>query len=363
MSASVAAYWRDLASGKRNDLLAGLVRALLIPPSLGYSLFQRLRAWLYRAGVLSTKRLPRPVISIGNISVGGTGKTPVTAYIARLLLELGLRVAVLSRGYGGTCEGQMIVVSDGNEIFFSARECGDEPFLLAKAIPGLMVVIGPDRHAAGLFAMERLNPDIFLLDDGFQHLRLHRDLNILLLDYALPFGNGWALPAGLLRESKRAAERADLVIHTRCPDGAASRTVIHDKPFLTAYHRLLEARPLLGTQPVKFDLLRGSRILAFSAIAEPEAFYAGLREQGLTIVQTLSFPDHASYDEAQLAELTDAILDCRAEYTLTTEKDGVKLKGLPPEISKITMVARLDIEIHDSFRLSDMIRNLLQKLR
>jgi tetraacyldisaccharide 4'-kinase len=363
MKTSLPAYWRGMASGKRNDLLARLVLALLVPPSLAYSLLQRLRVWLYRAGVLNTKRLPRPVISIGNISVGGTGKTPVTAYIARLLLNQGLRVVVLSRGYGGTCEGQMLVVSDGNEIFLSANECGDEPFLLARTIPGLKVVIGTDRHAAGLLAMERLNPEIFLLDDGFQHLRLHRDLNVLLLDYARPFGNGWTLPAGLLREAKRAAERADLVIHTRCPVDAAARAVINDRPFLTASHRLLEARPLSGAQPVGFDMLRGSRILAFAAIAEPDAFYAGLREQGLTIVQTLSFPDHARYDEVQLAELTDAIRDCRAEYVLTTEKDGVKLKGLPPEISNITMLAQLVIEIHDSTRLSGMVRNLLQKTR
>ena len=160
------------------------------------------------------------MVSIGNITVGGTGKTPVTAYIARFLLAQGYRVAVLSRGYGGSLEGQTCVVSDGLTIMLSAVECGDEPYLLASTVPGLMVVIGTDRYAAGQLAIEQLAPDIFLLDDGFQHLRLHRDLNILLQDFSRPFGNGLTLPAGILREPSSAASRADLVIFTRAPKGA-----------------------------------------------------------------------------------------------------------------------------------------------
>jgi tetraacyldisaccharide 4'-kinase len=146
---------------------------------------------LYRIGILETRKLPRLVISIGNIAVGGTGKTPVTAHLARLIMAQGLKVAVLSRGYGGTLEGQTAIVSDGREITLSADQCGDEPFLLAKSVPGLAVVIGSDRYAAGQLALKGFDTDIFLLDDGFQHLRLHRDLNILLLDCSRPFGNGW----------------------------------------------------------------------------------------------------------------------------------------------------------------------------
>ncbi len=200
MNVSWHTYWRGLASGSRTGLIDNLVLLLLTPFAWLYSLALRLRALLYRSGILKTHRLPRPVISIGNITVGGTGKTPVTAYIARFLLAQGYRVAVLSRGYGGSLEGQTCVVSDGATIMLSARECGDEPYLLASTVPGLMVVIGTDRYAAGQLAMQQLSPDIFLLDDGFQHLRLHRDLNILLLDFSRPFGNGLTLPAGILRE-------------------------------------------------------------------------------------------------------------------------------------------------------------------
>jgi len=358
---SPAAYWRALASGKRTDRSARLVQACLILPALVYTLLQRLRAALYRAGLLNARCLPRPVISVGNITVGGTGKTPVSAYIARLLLAQGLRVAVLSRGYGGSLEGQLRVVSDGSKTLLSAAECGDEPFLLAQTIPGLMVVIGSDRYAAGLLAMERLNPDVFLLDDGFQHLRLQRDLNILLLDYARPFGNGWTLPAGLLREPKSAAGRADLVIQTRCPVAPHIAEVVADKPHCSARHQLRDLIPLTGGEPIPFDVLVGKKTLAFAGIAEPEPFFDELRRRGLDLVATKTFPDHAQYDDARLLEVTELFCASGADVALTTEKDGVKLNRLPREFSEKTMLARLELSIEDPTPLTALLLNLLQK--
>jgi tetraacyldisaccharide 4'-kinase len=350
-----------MASGKRSTPGAMVMQMLLMAPSLAYALLQRLRAWLYRTGALNARRLPRPVISIGNIAVGGTGKTPVTAYIARLLLAQGLRVAVLSRGYGGSLEGQVQIVSNGTTVALSAAECGDEPFLLASTIPGLMVVIGSDRYAAGLLAMEQLSPDVFLLDDGFQHLRLHRDLNILLLDYARPFGNGWTLPAGLLREPKHAALRADLVIRTRCPDGAVVSAVVPGRPHCCARHLLGDAIPLAGGEPIRLDALRGKKALAFAGIAEPELFFDGLRGRGLNLVATLTLPDHAPYDGATLHEIMDKFRKSGAEVALTTEKDGVKLNALPLELSEKTLLARLELTMDDPAHLTARLRNLLQK--
>ena len=218
MSNYLHTYWRSLGSGARNGTSDRLLLALLIPFALIYSLVLRLRAWLYQIGLLKTWRLARPVISVGNITVGGTGKTPVTAWLARQLMKRGCVVAVLSRGYGGSLEGSAAIVSDGVTVFLKPEECGDEPYLLASTVPGLIVVIGSDRYQAGMLVMESLAPDIFLLDDGFQHIRLHRDMNILLLDCAKPFGNGWTLPAGLLREPRSAALRASWIIRTRCRD-------------------------------------------------------------------------------------------------------------------------------------------------
>ncbi len=361
MNKTFSLYWRDLANGKRTATVDQLLILLLAPLSLLYSFIQRVRAGMYRTGVLKTYRLPRPVVSIGNITVGGTGKTPVTTYIARLLLGQGYKVAVLSRGYGGSLEGETAVVSDGSTIMLTPRECGDEPYLLATTVPGLMVVIGTDRYAAGRLAMEQLSPDIFLLDDGFQHLRLHRDLNILLLDYAHPFGNNWTLPAGLLREPKGAAGRADLVILTRCPEGTTLDHPSTGIPNCASYHRLTDLLPLSGGLPVPFSDLTGSKVLAFAGIADPTSFFNGLESRGLNLVHTIRLPDHATYTKSELSAIMEAMDTHGAEAAVTTEKDGVKLQGLPPELRKRILLARLELIIPEPSLLKDSLRNLLQK--
>lgn len=359
MNSLFSTYWRELATGTRITTVDRLLTMVLVPFGLVYSCIQYLRAGLYRFGLLTTRRLPRPVISIGNITVGGTGKTPVTAHIARLLIQQGYKVAVLSRGYGGSLEGQTVVVSDGATIMLGPLECGDEPYLLASSVSGLMVVIGSDRYAAGQLATQQLSPDIFLLDDGFQHLRLHRDLNILLLDYTHPFGNGWTLPAGLLREAARASHRADLIIMTRCPEGTSTNSEISGTPTFASSHCLVDALPLQGGDPVPLSTLHGHRFLAFAGIAQPEFFFSGLRSKGINVVHTLPFPDHAGYDHARVAEITAAMQNSGAEYAITTEKDGVKLKHLPPEIAAVTFVAKLDIQIERPSDLMAVLRNLL----
>jgi tetraacyldisaccharide 4'-kinase len=361
MTTSFFTFWRALANGTRTSPPDRLLILLLVPFSLIYALILRLRAVLYRIGLLKRKRLPCPVISIGNLTVGGTGKTPVTAHIARLLLAQGYRVAVLSRGYGGTLEGTCVVVSDGASVMVQPEQCGDEPYLLASTIPGLMVVTGSDRYAAGMMAMEQLAPDVFLLDDGFQHLRLQRDLNILLLDYKRPFGNGWTLPAGLLRETRSAAQRADLIIHTRCP---ASISFIRDAvgiPACSARYDLVDAVPVSEGPPVSFANLKRLTIVAFAGIAEPHAFFEGLRDQGLNIVATICFPDHAEYNHEQIGEILNAMRATAADLAITTEKDGVKLTKIPAEVCNRIMLARLSLVIGDSTLLQENLRKILLK--
>ena len=353
-----SAYWRGMASGTTTGAWSGGLRWSLIPLSLIYALIQRIRSALYRAGLLTIRRLPRPVISVGNIAVGGTGKTPVTAHIAQLVMAQGVKVAVLSRGYGGSREGETIIVSDGKEIFLTADECGDEPLLLARTIPGLMVVMGSDRHAAGLLAMERLKPDLFLLDDGFQHLRLHRDLNILLLDCSRPFGNGWTMPGGLLREPAGAALRADWIIHTRC------RGHIVDIPFLTRIpqaacsYRLNKLVPLDGSEPIEMRSLAGCGVMACAGIAEPEQFFHSLEEEGLQLLRRLPLPDHAAYDSAVVSLVSGALRGSGARYCIVTEKDAVKLDGIPADLAATILVAPLGLELEGDGLLTDIL-NLL----
>jgi tetraacyldisaccharide 4'-kinase len=344
MNTTFHTFWRELADGRRTEAVDKLLLLCLTPFAWLYSSALRLRALLYRVGLFKTLRLPRPVIAIGNITVGGTGKTPVTAYIARLLLRQGYRVAVLSRGYGGSLEGQTCVVSDGATIMLSAGECGDEPFLLASTLPGLLVIIGPDRYAAGLMAMQQLSPDVFLLDDGFQHLRLHRDLNILLQDFSRPFGNGLTLPAGILREPAAAARRADLVIFTRAPEGAATPKAVSGTPACVSSHTLADLLPLSGGVSLPFSGCTGT-VLAFAGIADPESFFAGLRNEGLNLAGCLSFPDHADYTKERCHEIAETMKSCGAEYLVTTEKDGVKLKNLAREYASRTLLARLELTL------------------
>jgi tetraacyldisaccharide 4'-kinase len=360
MNVSCQTYWRELASGSRTGLADIFALLLLTPFAYLYSLALRLRAWLFLGGIFKTYRLSRPVVSIGNITVGGTGKTPVTAYIARYLLAQGYRVAVLSRGYGGSLEGQTCVVSDGVTVMQSARECGDEPYLLASTVPGLMVVIGTDRYAAGQLAIEQLSPDIFLLDDGFQHLRLGRDLNILLLDFSKPFGNGLTLPAGILREPASAAHRADLVIFTRAPDGATIAVNPGAVPWCVSSHTIVDLLPLNGSTPVPFSNCLGQKVLAFAGIADPESFFAGLRAEGMNLVHRLNFPDHVVYNRERVNEIAEAMRISGADVLVTTEKDGVKLKGLSQEFASRVLLARLELTIDTPAQLQKMLTDLLQ---
>jgi len=268
----VILYLQGLWRGRHGGLFDRLALALLAIPAAIFATLMSLRTWAYARGLFTVHRLSRPVISIGNITAGGTGKTPVTAWIARHLLEQGLRVAVLSRGYGGSLEGETAIVSDGRNLLLGPDQCGDEPYLLASTIPGVMVVIGSDRYRAGLLAMERLAPDCFLLDDGFQHLRLYRDLNILLMDCSNPLGNGRVLPAGPLREVPAARQRADLLIFTRCQQGQQPDTMRGQQPQCRAGYRLASFSLLENGNALQLAQMRDARIVACAGIADPGSF-------------------------------------------------------------------------------------------
>ncbi len=186
--------------------------------SYGYGMVVRFRLWLYNKEILKQKNLSCFVISVGNIVVGGAGKTPMAIYLAQVLKKMEKQVVVVSRGYKGKYKDPAVIVTDGDQIFISAKDSGDEPYMMAKRrlFP---VVIGKDRFKAGMKAMDAFHPDVIVLDDGFQHLKLKRDLDFLLLDYSSPFGNKRFLPAGRLRESpETSAQRTDAIIFTRCRD-------------------------------------------------------------------------------------------------------------------------------------------------
>ena len=187
--------------------------------SVGYGGIVRLRETLYKKGLLQSKRLPCPVISIGNITVGGSGKTPMTIYVAELIKHLGYGVAIISRGYKGQAEKIGGVVCDGRRICMGPDTAGDEPFMVAQRLKTVPVIVGQNRFKAGRLAIREFKPDVLLLDDAFQHLKLHRDLDIVLLDSKAPLGNTYLFPRGTLRESASALSRGDAVVLTRSDIG------------------------------------------------------------------------------------------------------------------------------------------------
>lgn len=333
--------------------------ALLWLPSVLYGLVLKLRAWVYAAGLFGTHRLPRPVISIGNITVGGTGKTPITAHIARKLIAQGLKVCVISRGYGGSLEGSVALVSDGVTIFEKPEASGDEPYLLASTVPGLCVVIGSNRYQAGLLAMDLLQPDIFLLDDGFQHLRLHRDLNILLLDARMPRGNGHILPAGPLREPWGATQRAQLQIFTRSSGSMAQQT--DTIPSCYARYLLTSFQQVNSGETIPLAVLQQQNILAIAGIAKPESFFQGLQDIGITPAGTLALGDHQAYDQATVAAISQVAAESGASWVVTTEKDAVKLAQTALFRQFTLIAAHLELDFQHEEHLNEGIKRIVYR--
>lgn len=314
---SAAAMFHDLISGRRRGVTAVLARLGLSIASIPYGLAVRARNRLFDTGWKTRHRAGVPVVSVGNLTLGGTGKTPCVEYLARFSRERGVRVAILSRGYGG---------SGG---------ANDEALVLEDNLPDVPHLQGADRVALAAAAVEELEAELLILDDGFQHRRLARDLDVVLLDATDPFGQERLFPRGLLREPPSSLWRADAVMLTRC-DQVPEANV---KQLADRCRRLSPTRPVVATEhrpvtwlqhgrpPRPVDALRGRPVAAFSGIGNPESFRRTLRDVGVEAVAFRTFPDHHAYTRGDVDDLggwarqqpTDTVL-------ATTQKDAVKLR-------------------------------------
>lgn len=325
-------YIEDIMYGRRKQ--APLQCCLLLLSFL-YGAAVQLRNALYAIGLKRKKRLPARVISVGNITLGGTGKTPAVIEIAEMLIRNGGCPAVVSRGYGRRDESELIVVSDGRNIHAGAIDAGDEPLLIAARVPRAVVVVGSDRYRAGLSAIKSFGVDTIILDDGFQHLRLKRDLNIVLIDSVHPFGNRCLLPAGILREPVSGLRRADAVLITGS-DGRvdALKSEIRGltkKPIFTARHEPLDITDIKTGEVRPLIALKGTKTFAFSGIARPERFGELLRSLGADLRGEASYSDHYQYTRQDLADIFLNASDSKAVMIITTEKDAVRLRHLNPD--------------------------------
>lgn len=341
------AFIEDIMYGRRRSI-AG--EAILLLLSLLYGAAVRLRLFLFRTGIFRTRNLPCRVISIGNLTIGGTGKTPAAIQIAGLLRDAGRHPVVVSRGYGRKNESEIIVASDGGVTVESPDRVGDESSLMGVKLPGVPVVVGADRYRAGMFAYELFGPDTVVLDDGFQHVRLARDIDIVLIDGRVPFGNGRLFPAGVLRESPRGLRRAKAVVITRSDDAKDADELARiirrttNAEIFFACHRPVDLIDAVGREVKDLSALRGSSVAAFCGIARPASFASLLASLGADIRTSISYPDHATYSKHDLASLYQKAADARATMIVTTEKDAIKLRQYGPEG---IWALRIEMEINE----------------
>ena len=310
--------------------------AALFALSFIYGGIIRLRVMAYQKRVLKSNALPRPALSVGNITTGGTGKTPTVIALARLFRQRGLRVAILTRGYRRKSAAAHLVVTTDS----TADEVGDEPLLIWKSLnqcepnaAEIPVIVGSDRHASGLLALERFQPDIFLLDDGFQHLRLRRDCDLVLIDATNPFGGGRVLPAGFLREPLTQLARASAFVITRsdeiadcAPILATLRRINPAAPVFYGVHAFDALRRIGENAPTDLAEFQGKRLLAVCGLGNPASFQRLIRGCGLTLAATLDFHDHHRYAEEDIQHINAMIRQYGIDGILTTEKDEPKLQ-------------------------------------
>jgi len=335
------------------------MKSIVFPPlSLLYGAVTRTRLSLYRRGTFHTTKLDRPVISIGNITTGGTGKTPLVEYVVRTIASQGKKVCILTRGYGRKDPHLQVIVSDGYGVLASPSEAGDEPYLLATKLTGLAAVISSaDRIAAGREAIKDFGTDCFVLDDGFQHLRLARDLNIVTVDATNPWGGGRLLPHGRLRESVEGMSRADCVVITRCDQVESVDTLRDEIAQLTRGRPIFESQmQVVRVSPLKNggeNLAPPARVGAFCAVGNAASFFEILRRAGYELAVEKAFPDHHVYSQEEIDAIGRAARDVGAEVLVTTAKDAVKLRTLLFPIP--CYVVEIEIAIDDAERFTQLV--------
>ncbi len=378
----------DVIIHNRRGPRAALLRAIFRVLSGVYSGAVRLRLFLYRERYLHDHHLGVPVISIGNITVGGTGKTPVVELFAKALLGQGRRVAILSRGYKSKRQRKIPlgwriaakfglarkprdlpprVVSDGDKVLLDSYVAGDEPFMLAQNCPGVPVVVDRNRVKAGAHAIRKFGADVLILDDGLQYLKLKHRHDIVLVDKTAPFGNGYMLPRGTLREPPSSLRRASYIFLTKSDgdsDELIARIRRHNRvaEIIECRHRPVHFENIHTGERLPLDAMRGKYVGALSGIAVPESFENGLRKLGARVHWVARFTDHHRFQEKEITQFIDRCEKADAHAILTTEKDFVRFPRLPPGDIPIYFM-RVEIEIVRGREIFDKLVRLIAEPR
>jgi tetraacyldisaccharide 4'-kinase len=316
-------------------------RKFLLAPlcllSFFYGVGVSVRVFLYARGIFQSRSLPCKVVSVGNLTLGGTGKTPLVCLLSEMIQARGYRVAILSRGYKGNFSGPFALVTDGERILMDAQQVGDEPYLLAEKLKGVPVIVGRERWLSGRYAIDQFRTEVLILDDGFQHLPLDRDLNLLLIDSSSPFGNGHLFPRGTLREPLGQISRADAIILTKVGESVNINQIKQNLKKIHEGRRTFQVDYAAGEirlygekKSLPSEYLKGKKVLAFSGLARPESFRKTLLSLGAQIIEFETFPDHYWYNPKDASKLWARAAELRVDALVTTEKDLVRMEGLTP---------------------------------
>lgn len=378
-SDAIIQYISQIAYGPETPFYGWLILGFLRGCSYLYEFGVRLKLSCYEMGLKKKVKLPCCVISIGNITVGGTGKTPTAQKMADLIKRMGFRVVILNRGYRSHWDKDIGVVSDGKKIFMTAYEAGDEAYLMAKTLPGIPVVIGKNRAVTGRYAVEKLKAEVIIMDDGYQHWHLERDLDVVLVDTLNMFGNGCVLPRGMLREPLENLNRGDLFLLTKTDQSSTLsrmqlRKIIEkynsEAPVVESVHHPKNFVEIAdwykGITQNRKDLseLEGKDVMVFSAIGNPSSFEQTLSSIGLNIMEAVRYPDHHDYGMLEMQYISERASSQKAVAMVTTSKDAVKI---PTEFiysaREIPLyILNMDIQITDGFEeFKECVMNAIQK--
>ena len=356
----------DVILERRYGKRAALLRIFLFGLSLLFRQIVQSRLWLYRKRYLRNHPLGCMVISVGNLTVGGTGKTPIVERLARTLQEKGRKVAILSRGYksrrppllrrlhgrftGRINESIPRVVSNGQSVLLGSRESGDEPFMLATNLPGVVVLMDKDRVKAGRYAVEHFGADTLILDDGLQYLHLQHRLDLVLIDRQSPFGNEYLLPRGTLREPPGNLRRATHIFITKSEGADNAELVARIRRYnrtaevIACTHRPRYLQEVFTRAHQPLEILQGAYVAAFSAIAAPESFEAALNKLGAQVELSRRFTDHHRFNEQEIRAFVERCRRRDVSMILTTEKDAVRFPRRM-QLSVPIYLLRVEIDI------------------
>ena len=349
---------------------------ILVLLSFVYEFAVKIYFLFYKNKILKTKKLPCIVISIGNIVAGGTGKTPMAIYIAKLVKKMGLKPVVLSRGYKSKFEKKGKIAGNGKKVFYLPEQVGDEPYMMAKMLC-FPVIIGKNRFKSGMIAIKNFNPNVIILDDGFQHIKLKRDINIVLLDFQKPLGNGYFIPFGRLREPvKNIEKRTDFFIFTRClkennieqfnkksidkcfnkkklkSDFNSLNQIIMKKPFALTCHKpfiycLVKQNKIIKKSQYNPDMLKGKKAVLFSGIANNFEFKKTVENYKVIVKKHFKFKDHYMYKTNEITEIIKKSKKLKADILVTTQKDYARLnKNIYWDIDLVVIGIKIDFIKH-----------------